>query len=69
MDYPGGSKGAKMFIHFDSDNAGECDNCDTTAGTIMRMAMGRSGNLIKLCIGCFRIMVQVLNFAAEKLRP
>jgi hypothetical protein len=58
-----------MFIHFDSDSPGKCDNCETPAGTVMRLAMGRSDSLIALCVGCFRMMVQVLNSAAEKLRP
>jgi hypothetical protein len=34
----------------------------------MLMTMNRSDSLIKLCVDCFRIIVQVLTFAVEKLR-
>ncbi len=56
-----------MFIHFDSDQGAECDNCGT-AGTIMQMSVVRMDRTVNLCIVCFGALAQVFSRASEKLR-
>jgi hypothetical protein len=54
-----------MFIHFDSSDGEECDNCGTPH-TIMHMSTGDRS--VNLCLGCFSALAQVLGHASKKLR-
>jgi hypothetical protein len=40
-----------MFIHFDSSDGEQCDNCGTPH-TIMHMSTGHRDRSINLCLGC-----------------
>ncbi len=44
-----------MFIHFNSDNMAQCDNCDQT-GTIVSISGDRRDHSLIFCIQCFRQM-------------
>jgi len=56
-----------MFIHFDSSDGEECDNCGTPH-TIMHMSTGHRDRSVNLCLGCLSALVQVLGHASKKLR-
>jgi len=56
-----------MLIHFNSDPAAECDNCGTS-DTIMHMSTQHPDRSVSLCIACFRVLLQALGAASEKLR-
>jgi hypothetical protein len=56
-----------MFIHFDSGEGEECDNCGTFH-PIMHMSMGHRGCSVNLCLGCLSALARALSHASKKLR-
>jgi hypothetical protein len=56
-----------MFIHFNSDEGEECDNCGTPH-TIMHMSMEYQSSSVNLCLGCLSALSLALGHASKKLR-
>jgi ribosomal protein S14 len=56
-----------MFIHFDVDKNGECDNCGNP-GAMMHMGVLHSERSLNLCSNCFRALALALRHATRKLR-
>jgi ribosomal protein S14 len=56
-----------MFIHFDVDKSGECDNCGF-AGAMMHIAALHSERSLNLCSSCFRALALALKHATRRLR-
>jgi ribosomal protein S14 len=56
-----------MFIHFDVDQSGECDNCGCP-GAMMHMGVLHAERSLNLCSMCFRALALALRHATRKLR-
>src|ERR1700730_13309743 len=56
-----------MFIHFDADSRGECNDCGSQ-GTIMHLLLTRTNGGVDLCVGCFGALALACKLAAGKLR-
>jgi hypothetical protein len=56
-----------MFIHFNSSEGEECDNCGMPH-TIVRMSMRLRRSSVSLCAGCLEALTGALGHAQKKLR-
>lgn len=59
-------RGTEMFLHFDSDPDGICDNCENTT-TIAHMSVKRWERSMNLCIPCFMALAKAISQASQKL--
>jgi hypothetical protein len=56
-----------MFIHFNSEEGEECDNCGIPH-TIMHWSMEHRHISVNLCLGCLSALALALGHASTKLR-
>ena len=56
-----------MFIHFEFDANGQCDNCGTR-GTLMHLSCMPFDGGLDLCGDCFGSLARALELAIAKLQ-